>query len=65
MIFHSEGLLVKNFDSGELQWSKKLAPIHGMCTDDHSHLFILVGSRTMSCIQMFRVTDGEYLGCIL
>ena len=30
---HSKGLLVKDFDYGELLWYKVLAPIHGMCTD--------------------------------
>ena len=65
VVFHCDGLLVKNFDSGELQWSKQLAPIYGICTDGQSHLFIIVGSRGDSCIQLYRVSDGENLGCIL
>ena len=65
VIFHIKGLFFKDFDSGELQWSKNLAPIYGMCADGCNHLFILMGSRTMSCIQLLRMSDGENLGCIL
>ena len=63
--FHCDGLFVKNFESGELMYDKAFSPIIDVCSDGHGHLFVLVGYRGESCIEMLRVSDGQYLGCVL
>ena len=37
----------------------------GLATDGRGHLFISDGQQANKCIQMFSVSDGQYLGCLI
>ena len=60
-------------DSGALKWSvvgslpgfeKKIWPL-GVTVDEKGRLFVCDSVTGNNCIQMFRVVDGNYLGCLI
>ena len=42
---------------------KVLYPVH-ITTDGRGHLFVSDGVNGNRCIQMFSVSDGQYMGCL-
>ena len=69
----SEGFHAYQQFSGRLKWSvvdklptleKKIWPC-GMAKDEKGRLFVCDSSDGNNCIQMFRVVDGNYLGCLI
>ena len=43
---------------------KVLYPVH-ITTDGRGHLFVSDGVNGNRCIQMFSVSDGQYMGCLI
>ena len=69
----SEGFHAYHQGSGALKWSvvdkfpgleKKIWPC-AMANDEKGRLFVCDSTRGNNCIQMFRVVDGNYLGCLI
>ena len=51
--------------SGNLPGLQKALCAVGFATDRRGHLFVSDGFNGNSCIQMFSVSDGQYLGCLI
>ena len=51
--------------SGSLPGMQKSLHAAGLTSDGHGHLFVSDGWYGNRCIQMFSVSDGQYLGCLI
>ena len=66
-----DGIYCYDLNTGNMVWSANGKPsgmsqqmlLSGVTTDGRGHLFVCDGGN--SCIQMFSVSDGKYLGALL
>ena len=72
VVDHTQGIFAYNADSGKLAWQvcgklpgmEKYPDAVGVTTDGRGHLFVSDHWDGNDCIQMFSVSDGQYLGCL-
>ena len=50
---------------GKLPGMQNALDAEGVTTDGYGHLFVSDGILGNSCIHMFSVSDGQYLGCLI
>ena len=51
--------------AGKLPGMKNGLDTKGVTTDGRGHLFVTDGFSGNRCIQMFSISDGQYLGCLI
>ena len=69
----NEGLFAYNTETDKLKWSvkgkqpgmDKELEAFGVTTDGSGHLFVCDWINGNRCIQMFAVSNGQYLGCLM